>query len=101
MEMRDGKSIINKLLIKINYYRAGHIFSKKTKYNRLSFYDLDKHALLNICKLFKSKKINIHGVFQSNTSSFWFPDLILYKMNIEETILFNPHRNLIFVEQVE
>lgn len=101
MEMRDGKSIINKLLLKITYYRAAHIFSKKAKYNRLSFYDLDKHALLNICKLLRSKKINIHGIFQRNTSSFWFPDLIVYKMNIEETILFNPHHNLLFDKEVE
>jgi len=101
MEMRDGKSILNKLNLKINYYRLTHFTTKHEKYNRLSFYDLDKHALLNICKLLKARDLNIHGIFQKNTTSFWFPDLIVYKMNIEETILFNPHRDLVFDKVIE
>ena len=101
MKMRNGKSILNKLWMKINYYNLSHMFAKKQKYNRLSFYDLDKHAVLNVCKLVKSNNINISGLFQENTTSFWFPDLVVYKMDIEETILFNPHHNLLFDKLVE
>ena len=101
IEMRDGKSIVNKLSLKINYYRLTHIVSKHTKYNRLSFYDLDKHALLNLCKLLKARNLTIQGIFQKNTTSFWFPDFVVYKMNIEETILFNPHRDLLFLKVIE
>jgi hypothetical protein len=101
MDTRNGESILSKLFIKINYYKFGHIFHNKQKYNRLSFYHLDKHAVLNVCKLLKSRNINISGLFQENTNSFWFPDFIVYKMNIEETILFYPHHNLTFYKLIE
>jgi hypothetical protein len=102
MNTRNGKSILNKLIIKIDYYKLSHVlFSNKKKNNRLSFYDLDKHAVLNVCKLLKTNNINISGLYQANTNSFWFPNLIVYKMNIEETILFNPHHNLVFDKLVE
>lgn len=101
MDTRNGESILSKIIIKINYYKIIHLFNTKKKYNRLSFYQLDKHAVLNICKILKSKNINISGLFQENTHSFWFPDLIVHKMNIEETILFNPHDNLTFYKQIE
>jgi hypothetical protein len=96
MKTHDSKSILSKLEMKINYYRATKMFSTKNKYNRLSFYELDKCAVLNMCKLIKSEKVNIDGIYQEDSRSFWFPDLIVYKMNIEETILFNPHNNLKF-----
>ena len=101
MNTRDGKSILNKLFIKLHYYQLSHLFANKTKYNRLSFYDLDRHAVLNVCKLVKAKKKNIAGLYQENTKSFWFPNLLIYKMNIEETILFHPHKNLVFYKQIE
>ena len=100
MKTRDGKSILNKLFIKINYYKLSHLFYKKKLYNRLSFYELDKYAVLNICKLIKWKNLPISGIYQGNNESFWFPNIIIYKMNIEETILFNPHHNLIFEKEI-
>ena len=78
MNTRDGKSILNKLFIKLHYYQLSHLFANKTKYNRLSFYDLDRHAVLNVCKLVKAKKKNIAGLYQENTKSFWFPNLLIY-----------------------
>lgn len=96
IQMRKGKSIIHKLFMKIQYYR---VFSKKDmgnkKYNRLSIYWFDKYALYNLCKIIPSK-YKIDGVFQPNKNSFWFPDLILYKMNIKEYVLYNPHECLIY-----
>jgi hypothetical protein len=68
-------------------------------YNRLSFYNLDKHAIMNLCKVVP-KKYNINGVYQKNDTSFWFPDFVIYKMNIQEYILFNPPHNLKFVKEV-
>ena len=98
---REGKSIIRKINMKINYYHLSKFFTKKEKYNRLSFYLFDKHAIMNFCRLVNNKKYNISGVYQKNDKSFWFPDFIIYKMNIKEYILFNPHHNLIYDKVIE
>jgi hypothetical protein len=101
METRSGQSILKKLFIKINYYRLSHLFYSFKENNRLSFYQLDKHAVFNVCKLINANHLPISGIYQSNNNSFWFPNLLFYKMNIEETILFEPHENLIFEKMVE
>jgi hypothetical protein len=99
---REGTSIIHKINIKINYYKVSYLFPKKHKMNRLSFYSFDKYAIMNLCKIVYNKKdIKISGVYQKNNSSFWFPDLVVYKMNIEEYILFNPPHNLKFDKIIE
>jgi len=100
LKTREGSSILKKINIKIYYYKISSLLPKKEKYNRLSFYSFDKHAIMNLCKIVNQKKYNISGVYQSNDSSFWFPNLIVYKMNIEEYILFNPHKNLIFSKEI-
>ena len=100
IKMREGVSIINKLNQKIEYY---YLFNKtytKQKYNRLSIYLFDKFALRNVCKIMPSH-YNISGVIQENTNSFWFPDLILYKMDIKEYVLYNPHHNLAYDKMIE
>jgi hypothetical protein len=102
IKKRDGGSILTKLKLKINYYKLASAFGKKEKFNRLSFYSFDKHAIMNLCKLvhlYMSK--NISGLYQKNDTSFWFPDLIIYKMNIQEYILFNPQDNLVFDTLIE
>lgn len=96
IKRRDGKSILNKLKIKIKYYEITSFLGKKEKLNRLSFYDFDKHAIMNLCKIIHHDNMNISGVYQKNDKSFWFPDLIFYKMNIQEYILFNPQDNLLY-----
>jgi hypothetical protein len=101
IKMRNGKSIIGKLNIKIKYYELTSIFGKKEKFNRLSFVDFDKHAIMNLCKLVNNNKYKIAGVYQKNDTSFWFPNLIVYKMNIQEYILFNPHHNLVYDKIIE
>lgn len=98
MLTREGKSVATKMEIKIDYYRLNHVFVKNTTLNRLSFYHLDKHAIMNLCKCV-SKEIS--GVYQKNVKSFWFPDFVVYKMNIQEYILFNPHHNLIFDKEIQ
>lgn len=100
LESRQGKSIISKLRQKILYYNTNVFFKRKEKYNRLSFYLFDKYAMMNLCRIV-SKKNNISGVYQKNDTSFWFPDLIIYKMNIKEFILFNPHHNLVYDKEVK
>jgi hypothetical protein len=99
IKTRTGTSILQKLRLKINYYRVASLNQKQNKYNRLSFYDFDRHALLNLCKLVHSK--DIAGIYQSNDPSFWFPDLIVYKMNIEEIVLFGPHHDLVYNKEIE
>lgn len=101
IKMRNGISILNKLTMKTRYYDLNYLLEKQMKYNRLSFYDFDKHAILNLCKILKAKRANYVGVYQKNTTSFWFPDLIVYKMDIEETILFHPHHDLVYMKQIE
>ena len=100
LESREGKNIITKLRQKILYYNTNVFFKRKEKYNRLSFYLFDKYAIMNLCRLV-SKKYNISGVYQKNDTSFWFPDFIIYKMNIKEYILFNPHHNLVYDKEIK
>ena len=96
IETREGSSILTKLKEKIRYYYFTNKFGKKQKYNRLSVYSFDKYALNNLCKIMPAK-YRIDGVFQPNTRSFWFPDLVVYKMNIKEYVLYNPHHNLDYI----
>lgn len=101
IKRRDGGSILKKLEIKINYYRVSSFLDKKEKNNRLSFYEFDKHAIMNLCKIVNNKKYNISGVYQKNNKSFWFPNFIVYKMDIQEYILFNPQDNLVYDKLIE
>jgi len=101
METRDKSSILTKLRQKILYYNTNVFFKRKPKYNRLSFYYFDKYAVMNLCKSLNAKKINISGIYQKNDTSFWFPNFVLYKMNIKEYILFNPQNNLVYDKEVE
>lgn len=94
LNMRDGNSISKKVYMKMKYYQL-YPMKPKEKYNRLSFYEIDKYALVNVCRLVHhSHHSRIDGIFQMNTPSFWFPNIIIYKMNIQEYILFSPHRVL-------
>ena len=101
IKRRDGKSILNKLKIKIRYYQITSLLGKKEKLNRLSFYDFDKHAIMNLCKIIHENNMNISGVYQKNDKSFWFPDLVVYRMNIQEYILFNPQDDLVYDKLIE
>ena len=102
IKRRDGKSILSKIKIKIKYYEIESLFfKKKEKFNRLSFYDFDKHAIMNLCKIVHENNMNISGVYQKNDTSFWFPDLIVYKMDIQEYILFNPQDKLVYDKLIE
>jgi len=101
IKRRDGKSILDKLKLKINYYKITSLLNKKEKLNRLSFYDFDKHSIMNLCKIVHEKKMNISGVYQKNDTSFWFPDLIVYKMDIQEYILFNPQDDIVYDKLIE
>jgi len=98
---RDGKSILKKIEFKINYYKVSYLFTQKEKYNRISIYNFDKYSVMNFCKLVNNNKYKISGIYQKNDTSFWFPDLIVYKMNIQEYIFFNPHRNLEYDKVIE
>lgn len=101
IKRRDGKSILYKLKIKIRYYQITSLLSKKEKLNRLSFYDFDKHAIMNLCKIIHENNMNISGVYQKNDKSFWFPDLVVYRMNIQEYILFNPQDDIVYDKLIE
>jgi hypothetical protein len=95
IQKRDGSSVINKINMKINYYYLINKLNRHKKNNRLSLYSFDKNALINLCKIIPGN-YNIDGVFQPNSKSFWFPDLKVYKMDISEYVLYNPHHNLIY-----
>ena len=85
----------------MGYYKITSLLKKKDKLNRLSFYNFDKHAIMNLCKIVNNTKYDISGVYQKNDTSFWFPNLLVYKMNIQEYILFNPHHNLVYDKLIE
>jgi hypothetical protein len=101
LKTRQGDSILKKIKIKIYYYKVGSLFGKKELSNRLSFYDFDKHAIMNLCKIVNNSKFKIDGVYQKNDTSFWFPDFLVYKMNIQEYILFDPQDNLVYDTKIE
>jgi hypothetical protein len=101
IKTRGGESILSKLEMKTAYYNIASPLGKKEKFNRLSFYLFDKHAIMNLCKINHSKRLTMAGVYQKNDTSFWFPDFIVYKMNIKEYILFNPQDNVEYVSMVE
>ena len=101
IKTRKGESILKKMIIKLGYYKITSLLKKKKKLNRLSFYSFDKHAIMNLCKIVNNNKYNISGVYQTNDTSFWFPNLLVYKMNIQEYILFNPHHNLVYDKLIE
>jgi hypothetical protein len=101
VKRRDGTSILSKIKLKIKYYEIASLLGKKEKFNRLSFYDFDKHAIMNLCKIVQENNMNISGVYQKNDTSFWFPELIVYKMDIQEYILFNPQDNLVYDKLIQ
>ena len=101
IKTRNGESILKKMTIKLGYYKITSLLKKKKKLNRLSFYSFDKHAIMNLCKIVNNNKYNISGVYQTNDTSFWFPNLLVYKMNIQEYILFNPYHNLEYDKLIE
>ena len=89
---RHNTSLLPKIDKKINFYKL-YPFGKKNNLNRISIYDINKQAVLNLCVMLYDK-YGIDGVYQPNTNSYWYPDLIVYHMNIEEFILFSPHTEL-------
>jgi hypothetical protein len=89
---RHETSLLPQIDKKINFYKL-YPFGKKENLNRVSLYEINKRSLLNLCAVL-NRKHNIDGVYQPNTNSYWYPDLIVYHMNIEEYILFSPHTEL-------
>jgi len=98
----------------ITYYRIQKLSSTflksntsttKQKYNRISFYELDKHVANNLCKALQTTDPNlqkIEGIYQSyKIKSFWYPSFLKYSKNLEEYILFNPQHELIYVGEIE
>jgi hypothetical protein len=100
IKLREGTSIVHKLKIKIDYYYLLNKTNYKKKYNRLSIYFFDKYALTNLCKVIP-KHYKIDGVFVPNDESFWFPNVLVYKTDIKEYVLYNPHHNLMYDSIVE
>lgn len=106
------------ILAAITYYRIQNLSSKilksnnstpKQKYNRISFYELDKHVANNLCKALQTtsqpthpKLQKIEGIYQSyKLKSFWYPSFLKYSKNLEEYILFNPQHELSYVGEIE
>jgi hypothetical protein len=93
---RTNSSILARLILLTNYYKINIVSDKNEKYDRLSFYKIDQNAILNLCKLI-SNKYNIVGIYCKNINNFWI------HLNIipVEFALFNPHKNLTYVEMIE
>jgi hypothetical protein len=106
------------LSVAINYYRLNLLFPTKTQtktptktqkatkktQNRISFYEIDKHVVNNLCKALQESKQfqNIEGLYQSSKiKSFWYPSFLKYSKNLEEFILFNPQHELTYVGVIE
>jgi hypothetical protein len=90
---RHDTNLLPKIIKKIKFFEL-YPFGIKQKLNRISLYEINKQALLNICMM-TYEKYKIDGVYQPNTNSYWYPNLIVYHMNIEEFILFSPHTEVV------
>lgn len=93
---RTSKSILTRIILLTHYYNINFISNKNEKYDRISFYDIDQNAILNLCNLI-SKKHNISGIHRININKFWVRLVVVLK----EIALFNPHENLSYVKIVE
>ena len=113
LQLLKGMKKINQTVLTaaINYYRLNFSLlsrdmSKTKKQNRISFYELDKHVVNNLCKALQSYKSSkypkLEGIYQSaGIKSFWYPSFIKYSKNMEEYILFNPQHELVYVGEIE
>ena len=63
---RHNTSLLDKINKKIKFYNL-YPYGKKIKTNRISLYELNKHVLVNLCKIID----DIDGIYQPNTNSFW------------------------------
>jgi len=93
---RTSKSVLTRVILLTHYYNINFISNKNEKYDRISFYDIDQNAILNLCML-TNKKHNISGIYRININKFWVRLIVVPK----EIALFNPHENLTYVEVVE
>ena len=87
------KESFYKILGAIKYFEFAGLLYSGEMFNRISFYELDKHVVLNVCKCLHG--MGYEGLYQKKgTHSFWYPSFIPYSENMEEYILFNPSRVL-------
>ena len=97
IERRVHTSILNEVRKRILLYKLTHKIFRTDKYNRLSFYNIDRPIMLNICKLIHANHTNIDGCSYKKNKSFW----VYNNKSLHEVILFNPHHHLIFDKVVE
>ena len=91
------REYLYKILGAIKYFEIGGLRYSGKMYNRISFYELDKHVVMNVCKCLSG--MGYEGLYQKKgTRSFWYPSFIPYSKNMEEYILFNPSRVLEYKE---
>ena len=93
------RSRIFDIYLKKKYFVLMNYLEEETnKINRLGIYNLEKSALMNLCRLIQNHKTlsNIDGVYIPKQKSFWIVYSGIYNL-IEEVVLFNPHKNLEYV----
>jgi hypothetical protein len=93
---RTNNSILTRIILLTHYYNINFISNTNEKYDRISFYEIDQNAILNLCKLI-NKKHNILGIYRTNINKFWVRLIVVSS----EVALFNPHENLTYEKIVE
>jgi hypothetical protein len=93
---RKGGSILPGLKTFIDYYRTGDKKHRNYPLNRISFYEIDRMAVLNLCML--SDIDQLEGIFVPQQNSFWFSNTEKEEtMDLLEYALFRPYEKLTFV----
>lgn len=105
LQTRGKNSILPKVIARILYYTLNddinNITTSKHRMNRLSIYNFDRRANTNICTLLKEYNYtDISGTYVPPTTSFWHIINFVTNDNLEEYVLFNPHKNLEYTSEV-
>jgi hypothetical protein len=93
---RRGGSIMPNVTTLRHYYQTGEDKYRSYPLNRVSFYEIDRMAVLNLCMTSKHKNI-FDGIFVPKQKSFWFSNTEKDRpMDLLEYAFFRPHEKLLF-----
>ena len=97
---RKGGSIMPNVTTLRKYYQTGEDKYRNYPLNRVSFYEVDRMAVLNLCMVARNPVFD--GIFVPQQKSFWFSNTEKERpMDLLEYAFFRPHEKLTFEGELE